>query len=127
MIHLRNQNIFCQYDLEIIKNVILKCDQCHLSQYVEDFVPYYKVILIEVELSQIPEMINTMDQNKNFFKTMCGEEIHLMSIIPIPQPLPIEAVTITADTTRTTNPNTALPTINNVLPDDFDEKFCNKF
>ena len=53
MIHLWNQNIFCQYDLETIKNVILLCDQCHLSQCVEDFAPYYKVLLIEVELFRI--------------------------------------------------------------------------
>ncbi len=119
MIRLAPLNIFCEYDLEIIKNEILKCDQCHLSQYIQDGEPYHKVILIEVEVQHIPDMITTVDENKNIFKSICGEEMQSMEKIPIPELLPIELTTNTLDSTS----NTAT----NILPADFDENFATNF
>ena len=123
MIHLQPQNIMCQYDLEIIKNAVLECDQCHLSQYIEDFDPFYKVILIEVELSEIPAMIVTVDQKKSIFKTMCGEDVQSIKKIPIPAP---SGMTI-SNIQTSGGSDIQQPAQTNILPADFDENFATNF
>ena len=85
MIKLKKINIFCKYDLEILKNVILNGDQCHISQYTENFAAYSKILSIETEISNILNMVLIVEnsQFKNKFLRICGEEIESMTIILI--------------------------------------------
>lgn len=89
IIKLTNVNHFCQYNLELVRNEIFKCNQekqCHIEQDL-DAVNDVRSILVEVLNEHFEDMFiaTKVAEYQTFFETCCLETWSSLERLPVPK------------------------------------------